>query len=81
VLKRLRSVGQTVILTDGDVVFQPRKVEHAGLAKVADGDVLIYIHKEEAWTTSSGAFRPSTTSSWTTSCASWTRSSRSGESA
>jgi hypothetical protein len=37
-----------VILTDGDVVFQPRKVEHAGLAKVADGDVLIYIHKEEA---------------------------------
>ena len=48
VLKRLRSVGKTVILTDGDVVFQPRKVEHAGLAKVADGDVLIYIHKEEA---------------------------------
>jgi len=37
-----------VILTDGDVVFQPRKVDHAGLAKVADGDVLIYIHKEEA---------------------------------
>lgn len=48
VLKRLRGVGPTVILTDGDVVFQPRKVEHAGLAKVADGDVLIYIHKEEA---------------------------------
>ena len=48
VLKRLRGAGKTVILTDGDVVFQPRKVEHAGLAKVADGDVLIYIHKEEA---------------------------------
>jgi FMN phosphatase YigB (HAD superfamily) len=48
VLKRLRSVAPTVILTDGDVVFQPRKVEHAGLAKVADGNVLIYIHKEEA---------------------------------
>ena len=48
VLKRLRSAGKTVILTDGDVVFQPRKVDHAGLAKVADGDVLIYIHKEEA---------------------------------
>ena len=48
VLKRLRSLGPTVILSDGDVVFQPRKVEHAGLAKVADGDVLIYIHKEEA---------------------------------
>lgn len=48
VLKRLRSLAPTVILSDGDVVFQPRKVEHAGLAKVADGDVLIYIHKEEA---------------------------------
>ena len=48
VLKRLRSVAPTVILSDGDVVFQPRKVEHAGLAKVADGNVLIYIHKEEA---------------------------------
>jgi FMN phosphatase YigB (HAD superfamily) len=48
VLRRLRSVGRTVILSDGDVVFQPRKVEHAGLAKVVDGDVLIYIHKEEA---------------------------------
>jgi len=48
VLKRLRGAGKTVILTDGDVVFQPRKVDHAGLAKVADGDVLVYIHKEEA---------------------------------
>ena len=48
VLKRLRGAGTTVILSDGDVVFQPRKVEHAGLAKVADGNVLIYIHKEEA---------------------------------
>lgn len=48
VLERLRSLAPTVILSDGDVVFQPRKVEHAGLAKVADGNVLIYIHKEEA---------------------------------
>src|SRR5260370_27807525 len=48
VLKRLRSVAPTVILSDGDVVFQPRKVEHAGLAKVVDGHVLIYIHKEES---------------------------------
>ncbi|GEP56595.1 HAD family hydrolase [Reyranella soli] len=48
VLARLRSAAPTAILTDGDVVFQPRKVEHAGLAKVADGNVLIYIHKEEA---------------------------------
>ena len=48
VLKRLRSLGLTVILSDGDVVFQPRKVEHAGIANVVDGHVLIYIHKEEA---------------------------------
>jgi FMN phosphatase YigB (HAD superfamily) len=48
VLKRLRGLAPTVILTDGDVVFQPRKVEHAGLGNVADGDVLVYIHKEEA---------------------------------
>src|SRR6478735_4515616 len=48
VLQQLRSLGPTVILSDGEVVFQPRKVEHAGLARVADGDVLIYIHKEEA---------------------------------
>ncbi|HEY4167689.1 MAG TPA: hypothetical protein VGM96_12970, partial [Reyranella sp.] len=48
VLQRLRGIGPTVILSDGDAVFQPRKVVHAGLAKVVDGDVLIYIHKEEA---------------------------------
>jgi FMN phosphatase YigB (HAD superfamily) len=48
VLKRLRSVGPTVILSDGDVVFQPRKVEHAGISDAVDGHVLIYIHKEEA---------------------------------
>ena len=48
VLKRLRSLAPTVILSDGDVVFQPRKVEHAGIADAVDGHVLIYIHKEEA---------------------------------
>jgi FMN phosphatase YigB (HAD superfamily) len=48
VLKRLSGLGQTVILSDGDVVFQPRKVEQAGLSAAVDGRVLIYIHKEEA---------------------------------
>ena len=48
VLKRLRSLGPTVILSDGDVVFQPRKVERSGIAEVVDGHVLIYIHKEQA---------------------------------
>ena len=48
VLKRLGQLGLTVILSDGDVVFQPHKVERAGLADTVDGRVLIYIHKEEA---------------------------------
>ena len=39
--------GQTVILSDGDVVFQPRKVERSGLWEAVEGRVLIYIHKEE----------------------------------
>ncbi len=48
VLKRLAGFGHTVILSDGDVVFQPHKVERAGLADAVEGRVLIYIHKEEA---------------------------------
>lgn len=48
VLKRLRSLGPTVILSDGDVVFQPHKVERAGLSDAVAGHVLIYVHKEEA---------------------------------
>lgn len=47
VLERLRGCGQTVILSDGDVVFQPRKVERSGIFEAVDGHVLIYIHKEE----------------------------------
>lgn len=46
VLARLRRWGRTVILSDGDVVFQPRKVERSGIAAAVDGHVLIYIHKE-----------------------------------
>jgi FMN phosphatase YigB (HAD superfamily) len=38
--------GRTVILSDGDVVFQPRKVERSGLAEVFGNRVLIYVHKE-----------------------------------
>ena len=39
--------GRTVILSDGDVVFQPRKVQRSGLWEAVDGRVLIYIHKEQ----------------------------------
>ena len=46
VLERFREWGPTVILSDGDVVFQPRKVERSGIAEAVDGHVLIYIHKE-----------------------------------
>lgn len=47
VLERFREWGRPVILSDGDVVFQPRKVERAGLHEAVDGEVLIYIHKEQ----------------------------------
>jgi haloacid dehalogenase-like hydrolase len=46
VIERLSGWGPTVILTDGDVVFQPRKIERAGLSEAVEGRVLIYIHKE-----------------------------------
>src|SRR6266403_5770206 len=46
VIERFRSWGQTVILSDGDVVFQPRKVERSGIFEAVEGNVLIYIHKE-----------------------------------
>lgn len=48
VLARLRQWGPTVLLTDGDVVFQPRKVERSGLSEAVESHVLIYIHKELA---------------------------------
>ncbi|HET7462858.1 MAG TPA: HAD family hydrolase [Longimicrobium sp.] len=47
VLDHCRQWGPVVILSDGDVVFQPRKVERSGLWDAVDGHVLIYIHKEE----------------------------------
>jgi FMN phosphatase YigB (HAD superfamily) len=46
VIDRLKQRGRTVILSDGDVVFQPRKVERSGLMEAVGGNVLIYIHKE-----------------------------------
>jgi len=48
VLERFCGWGPTVILSDGDVVFQPRKVERSGLSEAVKGHVLIYIHKELA---------------------------------
>jgi FMN phosphatase YigB (HAD superfamily) len=48
VLEKFRTWGRTVILSDGDVVFQPRKVERSGIFEAVEGHVLIYIHKEES---------------------------------
>ena len=42
----MREHGQAVILSDGDVVFQPLKVERSGIAEAVDWNVLIYVHKE-----------------------------------
>jgi FMN phosphatase YigB (HAD superfamily) len=46
-IKHVQQWGTPVILSDGDAVFQPRKVERSGLWKAFDNRVLIYIHKEE----------------------------------
>jgi FMN phosphatase YigB (HAD superfamily) len=47
VVAHLATLGATVILSDGDVVFQPRKVWRSGLWDAVQGRVLIYVHKEE----------------------------------
>jgi len=46
-VRQLRAQLPVVVLSDGDVVFQPRKVERSGIWAAVEGDVLIYIHKEQ----------------------------------
>ncbi len=46
-LKALRQRGPVAIVSDGDVVFQPRKVQQAALWDAVEGRVLIYVHKEQ----------------------------------
>ena len=46
VIGQLDIFGPTVILTDGDVVFQPRKIERSGILDAVEGRVLVYVHKE-----------------------------------
>jgi FMN phosphatase YigB (HAD superfamily) len=46
VVDRVKKWGLPVILSDGDVVFQPLKVDRSGLFDAVDGNVLIYVHKE-----------------------------------
>ena len=47
VIEYIKQWGPAVILSDGDVVFQPRKVERSGLFEAVNGNVLIYVHKEK----------------------------------
>jgi len=47
VVARCRRWGKAAILSDGDAVFQPRKVDRSGLWKAFGGNVLIFIHKEQ----------------------------------
>lgn len=45
-IRYLASIGTPVILSDGDMVFQPRKIQRAGIWQAVDGRVLVYVHKE-----------------------------------
>jgi FMN phosphatase YigB (HAD superfamily) len=45
-IRHLSQWGPAVIVSDGDVVFQPRKIQRSGLFDAVQGRVLIYIHKE-----------------------------------
>ena len=47
VIAHLARLGTTAILSDGDVVFQPRKIQRSGLWDAVEGRVLIYVHKEQ----------------------------------
>ncbi|MGA9027629.1 MAG: HAD family hydrolase [Steroidobacteraceae bacterium] len=47
-IARLREFGTPVVLSDGDIVFQPRKIQRAGIWDAVEGRVLIYVHKERA---------------------------------
>lgn len=46
-IKHVKKWGQAVILSDGDVVLQPRKIRRSGLWQAVNGQVLIYVHKEK----------------------------------
>lgn len=47
VIERYQQYGETAILSDGDMIFQPLKVERSGLREAVDEKVMIYIHKEQ----------------------------------
>lgn len=46
-IAHLRTLGFPVVLSDGDIVFQPRKIQRSGIWDAVDGRVMIYVHKEK----------------------------------
>lgn len=46
-IAHLRTLGCPVVLSDGDIVFQPRKIQHSGIWDAVGGRVMIYLHKEK----------------------------------
>jgi FMN phosphatase YigB (HAD superfamily) len=47
VIEHVEQWGPAVILSDGDVVFQPLKISRSGFTNAVSGRVLIYVHKEQ----------------------------------
>ncbi|MBV8207729.1 MAG: HAD family hydrolase [Acidobacteria bacterium] len=47
VIGRLRERGRTVVLSDGDAVFQPRKIRRSGIWEAVEHHALVYVHKEQ----------------------------------
>ncbi len=46
-IAHLRTLGSPAVLSDGDIVFQPRKIRHSGIWDAVEGRVMIYVHKEK----------------------------------
>lgn len=46
-IAHLRTLGLPVVLSDGDIVFQPRKIRRSGIWAAVESRVLIYLHKEK----------------------------------
>ncbi len=46
-VRHVRRWGRPVLLSDGDAIYQPRKIERSGLRRAFDGDALVFVHKEK----------------------------------
>jgi FMN phosphatase YigB (HAD superfamily) len=46
-IAHLRTLGSPLVLSDGDIVFQPRKIQRSGIWDAVEGRVMIYLHKEK----------------------------------